>query len=148
MVLADLPSGVTQRFEQFGDRRILCDPTDVGTGHPDLAHPGAVHTLPTDECSAARRAALLAVGIREPHSLVGDAVDIRRALAHQAVAVTTQIGDADVVAPDHQNVGLTVRHESGPFSRPSGCYGHPGSGKRDGDASPANASRERYGLDA
>ena len=115
VVLAELAGGVAERLEQFGDRRILSGPADVGAGYTDLAHPGAVHALPADERGAARRAALLAVGIGEPHALVGDAVDVRRAIAHQAVAVTTQIADPDVVAPEHQDVRLTVRHEFHPF---------------------------------
>jgi hypothetical protein len=111
VVLAELAGGISQRLEQLGDRRILCGPADVGTGHADLAHPGAVHALSADERGATRRAALLTVGIGKPHSLVGDAVDVGRAIAPQAVAVATQIGDPDVVAPDHQDVRFTVRHD-------------------------------------
>ena len=51
-------------------------------------------------------AALLAVGVGEPHPLVGDPVDVRRPVAHQPVAVAAQVGDPDVVAPDDEDVRL------------------------------------------
>ena len=35
-----------------------------------------------------------------------DAVDVGRFVAHQAVAVGADIGDADVVAPDDEDVRL------------------------------------------
>ena len=53
---------------------------------------------------AARGAALLAVGVGEPHPFLGEAVDVGRAVAHQAVAVAAEVGDADVVAPDDEDV--------------------------------------------
>jgi hypothetical protein len=65
------------------------------TRHADLAHPGAT---------------LLTVGIGEPHALGGDAVDVGGAVPHQAVAVAAEVADADVVAPDDENIGFAVRH--------------------------------------
>ena len=104
VVLAELPGGVAERLEQLGDRDVLGLQPDVGARHPDLAQPGPVHALAGDERRPPRGAALLAVGVGEAHPLVGDAVDVRRAVAHQAVAVAAQVGDPDVVAPDHQDV--------------------------------------------
>ena len=112
VVLAELAGRVAQRLEQFGDRRILLLQTDVDPGHPDLAHAGAVHTLPGDERRAPRRTALLTVGIGEKHSLVGDPVDVGREVAHHSPAVTTQVPDADVVTPDDENVRFLVGHFS------------------------------------
>jgi hypothetical protein len=80
-------------------------------GTPTLLIPVRYTLCPLMTRGATRSAALLTVGIGEPNSLVGDAVDVGRAIAHQAVAVTTQIGDPDVVTPDHQDVGFTVRHD-------------------------------------
>ena len=80
---------------------------------PDLAQAGAVDALAGDERRPAGRAALLAVGVGEPHPLVGDPVDVRRAIAHQPVAVAAQVRDADVVAPDDDDVRpVRVRHAS------------------------------------
>ena len=109
MILAELPGRVTQRFEQLGDRGIFLLQPDVDAGHPDLAHAGAVDALARDERSAARGATLLAVGVGEQHPLVSDPVDVRCEVAHQATAVTAQVRDSDVVAPDHQNVRLRNR---------------------------------------
>src|SRR5262249_30476920 len=39
-----------------------------------------------------------------------------RAITHEALAVTAQVGDADVIAPDHENVGLPSRHDNLPGS--------------------------------
>ena len=35
---------------------------------------------------------------------LADAVDARRFVAHQSVTVGTDVGDADVIAPDDKNV--------------------------------------------
>ena len=114
VVLAELAGRVPQWLEQLGDGRILLLQADVHAGHPDLAHAGAVHALPGDERRPARRAALLAVGIGEKHSLVGDPVDVGREVAHHSAAVATQVRDADVVAPDDEDVRFLVRHGSSP----------------------------------
>ena len=49
---------------------------------------------------------LLAVVVQEADALVGDAVDVGRLVAHQAVAVGADVGDADVVAEDDEDVRL------------------------------------------
>src|SRR5262249_33459551 len=91
--------------------------------HADLAQPGAEDALAGDEGGAPRRAALLAVRVREPHPFVGDPVDVGRSVAHQPVAVAAEVGDPDVVAPDHENVRLLGRHARSPFVdwRPPGA---------------------------
>jgi hypothetical protein len=106
VVLAELPGRVAQRLEQLGDRDVLSLQPDVDAGHADLAQPGAKDALAGDERRAPRGAALLAVGVREPHPLVGDPVDVRRPIAHQPVAVAAEVGDPDVIAPDDQDVRL------------------------------------------
>src|SRR6516165_12314745 len=60
--------------------------------------------LTGDERCAPGSAALLGVVIGETHALLGDAVDIGCLVAHQPVRITTQIGHADIVAPDHDDV--------------------------------------------
>ena len=69
----------------------------VRTGH------GAV-----DEGGAAGGAALLAVVVGEEDTLVGDAVDVGRLVAHHAAVVVADVLGADVVTPDDQDVGLLV----------------------------------------
>jgi hypothetical protein len=89
-----------------------CKPIS-GARHTDLGQAGAIGALPGDKGCPAGRTALLAVRIGEAHPFVGNTVDVGRAVAHQPVAVTAQIGNADVITPDDQNVrlfpGFTVR---------------------------------------
>ena len=108
VVLAELPGRVAERLEQLRDRHVLGLQADVDARHPDLAQPGPEHALAGDERRPAGRAALLAVGVGEPHALVGDPVDVGRAVAHQPVAVAAQVGDADVIAPDDEDVRFAV----------------------------------------
>jgi hypothetical protein len=44
-------------------------------------------------------------------TFVGDAVDVGRFITHHAPAVGADISDADVVAPNHQDVGIFVCRE-------------------------------------
>ena len=104
VVLAELSGGVAERLEQLGDRRVLGLQPDRRPGYPDLAQPSPVATLAGDERRPAGRAALLRMS-GEAHPLVGEAVDVGRAIAHQAIAVATQVGDPDVVTPDDEDVG-------------------------------------------
>ena len=64
VVLAVLAGVVPERLEQLGDRWILGLEPELGPRQADLAQPGAVDALAGDERRAARRAALLAVGVR------------------------------------------------------------------------------------
>src|SRR5439155_11795024 len=47
-----------------------------------------------------------AVVIGKTHALLGNTVDVGRAVAHQPVAVAAEVGDADIVAPNHDDVRL------------------------------------------
>jgi hypothetical protein len=123
VVLAELAGRIAERLEQLGDRRILGPEADRRRRDADLAQPGAEDALAGDEGGAPRRAALLAVRVREPHPFVGDPVDVGRSVAHQPVAVAAEVGDPDVVAPDHENVRLLGSHARSPFveCRPPGA---------------------------
>ena len=44
----------------------------------------------------------------EHHAFFGDAVDIRRLIANQAKRVGTDVGDANVVAPDDQDIWFVL----------------------------------------
>ena len=77
-------------------------------GKADLGQAGADAVLAGEERGTAGGARLLAVVVLEADALLGDAVDVRRLVAHQAAAVGADVGDADVVAEDHQDVGLAA----------------------------------------
>ena len=111
VVLAKLPGGIAEGFEQLGDGRVLGLEPEVRAWQTDLAEPGAEDALAGDEGRPAGGAALFAVGVGEAHAFVGEAVDVGGAIPHQPVAITAQVGDADIVAPDHEDVRLLVRHD-------------------------------------
>ena len=78
-------------------------------GMPMVSSPVRNGCSPEDEGRAARRAALLRVGIGEERALRRDAIDVRRLVAHHAEAVGADVVDADVVAPDDEDVRLLCR---------------------------------------
>jgi len=51
---------------------------------------------PENERRAPRGAALLGVEVRKQRTLFGDAIDVRRLIAHDAVVVGADVVDADV----------------------------------------------------
>src|SRR6185312_2440506 len=55
-------------------------------------------------------ATLLAVIVGERHAFVGDAVDVRRPVAHHAPAEVADVPGADVIAPEDQEIGLLGCH--------------------------------------
>ena len=85
MVFAELAGGVAERLEQFGDGRVFRLKSERGAGHADFGQAGAERVLAGDEGGASGGAALLAVVVGEGDAFVGDAVDVRRLVAHHAV---------------------------------------------------------------
>jgi hypothetical protein len=122
VILAELAGRVPVVLEQLGDGRVLRLQADRRGRNADLRQAGAEPALPGKKRRTASGARLLAVGVGEPHTLVGDPVDIRRPVAHQAVAVATQVRDTDVVTPDDEDVRL-VQHAFTSLSR--GRLAHP-----------------------
>lgn len=84
VILAELAGGIAEWFEQLRDRRVLRLQPDIRAWHADLAQPGAKDALARDERRSAGPAALFAVGVREPHALIGDSVDVRGAIPPSA----------------------------------------------------------------
>src|SRR6185295_15936044 len=96
--------------EQQGDGHVAVLQALRSAGHADLGVAGAETTLPGDERGAAGRAALLGVRVGESHPFVGDAVNVGRSVAHQAIRVGTDVGLTDVVAPDDYDVRFLGCH--------------------------------------
>src|SRR5262249_18454448 len=71
-----------------------------------LREASADDVLAGEEGRAACGAGLLAVILQEANAFVADAIDVRRFIAHQSVAIRADIGDADVVAENDKDVGL------------------------------------------
>ena len=108
MVLAELRGHVALRLEQLGDRHVTRLQAFFGARQADLEVAGAESALPGDEGRASRGAALLAVPVGEERAFFGDAVDVGGLVAHHAVVVGADVPVADVVAPDHQDVRLSL----------------------------------------
>ncbi len=106
MVLAELAGDVALRLQELGERRILVGQALLGRRQADLEQAGADRALAGDEGGPARRAGLLGVIVGEDRALVGDAIDVGRAIAHHAAVVGADVPVADVVAHDDENVGL------------------------------------------
>jgi hypothetical protein len=123
VVLAELSGRVAMILQQLRDRGIFGLKAGRRSGHADFREPGAEARLSGDERRAARGATLLAVRVGEAHSFVRQAVDIRRAIAHEAIAVAAQVRDADVVTPDDENVRLCRAGISGGAACAGGARG-------------------------
>ena len=83
-------------------------------GKPTLVSPVRMMCWPVRNAERPAVHDLLAVILEETNAFLADAVDVRRFVAHQAVAVGADVGDADVVAPDDEDVGLLSLRECGP----------------------------------
>ena len=106
VVLAELARGVAEVLEQAADGGIELAHAHRRAREAHLGKAGANAMLAGEERRAAGGARLLAVVVEEPDALSRDAVDVGRFVAHQPVAVGADVGDADVVAEDDEDVGL------------------------------------------
>jgi hypothetical protein len=53
---------------------------------------------------------LLRIVVGEEAAFIGDPIDVGRSITHHAVAKFADIPDADIVAPEYQNIGLFRWH--------------------------------------
>jgi hypothetical protein len=58
---------------------------------------------------ASSGATLLAVILKEKNSFFADAIDVRRLVSHQAGTVGADVGDADVITPDDEDIRFLSR---------------------------------------
>src|SRR5262245_4476769 len=123
MILAELSAHVAERFQDVGDRRILRLQPEVGARQADFGKPGANWRLTGDEGGATGGAALLSVPVGEVAPVPGDAVDVGRAVAHDAVVVHADVEPADVIAPDDQDVRLLLTGHDALLPRACECAG-------------------------
>ena len=82
-------------------------------GKPTLVSPVRMPCWPVRNAARPAVQRLLAVVVEEADALLGDAIDVGRLVAHQAVAVGADVGDADVVAEDDEDVGFPARLRRG-----------------------------------
>src|ERR1700730_1330522 len=112
VVLANLRGRIPQGLEQRGDSGVFLVQTNGGGRQTDFGQPRAQPMLTGDERRSSGRAALLAVAVGKTHALLGDPVDVGRAIAHQPVAVAAQVGDADIIAPDDDDIWFSCSRSS------------------------------------
>src|SRR5882672_2140876 len=106
MVLAELSGGVSQALKQPANRGVELAHSHGSAGETDLAQSGPDDVLASEKRGATSGARLLAVVLEEANAFLANAVDVRRFVAHQAVTVGADVGDADVIAPDDEYVRL------------------------------------------
>ena len=96
--------------QQLRDRRVFFLEADGRARHADLCQSRAHRILSCDEARAARRAALLRVIVGKRHALFRHTIDIRRPVAHHALAKMADVPHPDVVAPENQDIRFFCRH--------------------------------------
>src|ERR1700754_4276536 len=104
MILAELACRVAFILQKPGNGHDLLTHAGRRTGYADLREAGPHDALAGDEGRSSGCARLLTVRVGEQHPFVGQAIDVRRLVAHQAVRVAAEVGDADIVAPDDEDV--------------------------------------------
>lgn len=108
MVLAELAGGIAKRLQQLRDGRIELGQPFLRARQTDLGEAGADGRLAVKERRTTGGTALLAVPVREQRTLFRDAIDVRRFIAHHALVVGADVPEADVVAPDDEDVGFLL----------------------------------------
>src|SRR5262249_35892894 len=74
------------------------------SGIADFGQPRANAVLTREKRRSTRGATLLAVVVEKADALFGNPIDIRRLIAHQAAAIGTDVGDADIVAKNDEDI--------------------------------------------
>src|SRR5215510_12576757 len=108
VILTELASGVSERFEQFGNGGIFGTHAICSAWQSNLAQPRAEYALAHDEGCAASGARLLGVVVGENHAFVGNAVDVGRLVAHYPFRVATEVRLTNVITPNNENVGFLL----------------------------------------
>jgi hypothetical protein len=115
VVLAKLSRGVAEVLEQAANGRIELVHAHWGAGKADLGQASADPVLPRQKGGAPGGAGLLAIVMLELDALTGDPIDARSFITHQPIRVGADIGDADIIAPNDEDIWLTS-------GRGSGCW--------------------------
>jgi hypothetical protein len=110
VVFAKLAGAIALGLEQLSDGGIFRFKASFGARQPHLAETGAEDALTGDESRTTSGAALFGVVVDEATTLLGYAVNVGGLIAHQAIAVATQVALTDIVTPEDENVGFSVWH--------------------------------------
>ena len=84
------------------------DNPSFAAGSPNLEKTGPQWALSGDERGTARGAGLLSIIVGENRTLVGDAIDVERMVAHDAAIIGADVPVADVIGHDDEDVRLLL----------------------------------------
>ena len=113
VVLAELSGSVSEGLEHFRQSRRFRLQAQRCARPTDGGHAAADGILPRDECSASSSTGRLGVMVREHDALSGDAVDVRRPIAHRTVAIGADILPPHIIWKNDEDVRLLVLRLSG-----------------------------------
>ena len=108
VVFSELPRSVALAFQDRGHGAVGLLPAFGGAGHSHLGHATANRHRAADECGATGRTALLRVVVGEAHAFLGDAVNVRRLVAHHAAVIVANVPGTNIVTPDDEDVRLLL----------------------------------------
>ena len=106
VVLAELAGRIAEILHELPNRGILEAQTERRAWRADLGEAGSDWRLASNKGGASGSATLLPIEIGKHRAFLGDAIDVRRLVTHDAVVVATGIEPANVVGHDEENVGL------------------------------------------
>ncbi|MOA06892.1 hypothetical protein D3C78_1265590 [compost metagenome] len=106
VVLAELAGGIAVGLERLGDGHIAGLQAYRNTRHADLGQACTQDRLAGNEGGASRCAAVLRVVIGEHHAFLGKTIDVRRRVADHTERIGADVGLANVIAENHQDVRL------------------------------------------
>jgi len=112
-VLAELSGSVSEGLEHFCQSRRFRLQSKRFARPTNGGHAAADGILPSDECSASSSTGRLGVMVREHDALSGDAVDVRRPIAHRTVAIGADILPPHIIWKNDEDVRLLVMRLSG-----------------------------------
>src|ERR1700720_3872432 len=108
VVLAELGSRVALLLEKVGDCGGPVGDSGCGTREADGQQARPKRVLPQNEGGAACRAALLSIGVGEDRTFFRQAINVGRSVAHYSEVVGANVVNADVIAPDNEDVGFLL----------------------------------------
>ncbi len=104
VVLAELSRSVSEVLKQAADRRIELAHPHRRAREAHLGQPRANAVLSGEERGATGCAGLFAVVMKKANAFLRDAIDVGRFVSHQPITVRADVADADVVAPDDEDI--------------------------------------------
>ena len=113
VVFTELCSGVALGFERLGDGDIALLQAYRCSRYADFGQACAQRRLPGDKRRAPGGAAVLCVVVSEHHAFFGNPVDVGGFVAHHTHGVGADIGLANVITKDHQDIGFFGGHGGG-----------------------------------